>query len=267
MYVEDHREETVEDSYDAAEAPSDEPKTWASMAAAATLKPGVGAGKLAATSRGKGFSLPAAPKTGIPFVPGLPVLPPPDDRKVKALAAPVAKGITGLPPPRPTQVNGAAASASTPDASVRMWMSRIPLEPAVATEELVNWINEALSQDGSSGRAVTVDRSDGKETAYLTVSSADAAADVVRLSKGRKLQGLKVEYDRKSPDRWSGTGAGAPGAEVSEEPRGWGGGGKGGGKASKEKSGGEPSDQSGGAKGWRRSGGKGWNKGSAHPPQ
>jgi len=147
----------------------EQPKTWAAMAG----KLRQGSGTLASAKPRAGFSLPA-PK------PTMPVLPPPTAAvKAEAAKAVAAAGgkIASLPPP--------SSAAAKPGNSVRIWLSKLPVE--VAAKELLESINSLL--DASAGRAIELDRKDSsKDWAYLVMSTQEAADAVVKLSKQRKLQ-------------------------------------------------------------------------------
>lgn len=252
-----------------------EPRSWASMAG--KLKEGggqLGPSKvLGFGARPQGAVPPAAASGKAAASSTTPVLPPPST---------VTKAITPvLPPPTSAAKAKAKAAAAGEDVGdVRLWISRIPTEPVVENQELLECLNKLIDGAGMLGNC-DIDRKDlAKEWGYVSISSQIVADLLIQHSKdqkvvvrGKRLK-LAVEEKQKSTSnnnrrREGNSGGGKGGDEGGESKaadagrgprRGKGAKGDGdrGGKGSKGGAdAGSPSDRSAGRGGARRGGDKG----------
>lgn len=243
---------------EAEEKPS--PPSWASMAS--KLKEGGGG---LANSKVQGFALPAPAKakasTSLPSVPKASTMPvlPPASAAMKAKAA--------------AKSQEAAAPKAEEAGEVRLWVSRLPMDPAVENQELLDAFNKLIADAGSEG-SITIDlrRDMSKDWVYVTVSKQDVADTLVQHSKDRKISVkgriLKAELERKvtSTRREKGSGkGGGQAAEDSGEAKAADGGGRGsrrgkGGKGGSEAGGkgGKGGADAGGRRGGEKGGGGNW---------
>jgi len=201
----------------------------------------------------------------------------------------------GSAPPVASLASGAAPAGSVAPGCMRLWLSRLPTDRNSNNQnaDVLECINGLLSEAGSAGHALEVDRRDlGKDCGYLIVSSSDVADAVVQLSKDRKLlfQGklLRAEHRRQPQSGGSGGGTAAGSSSGGRRARGKGyhrgdeeraetkavdaegsarftpkrgakGGGKKGGQAADQEPGSKPEERTtdGSAGGWSRGGGGG----------
>lgn len=183
-----------------------QPKSWSSMAS--KLKQGPG--QLAA-SKAQGYAAPGG--SAVPAASEV--------RNPRAEALRSALGSTG----------------SAAGGNVWLWVSRLPSEPAVESQEMLDCINGYLSDSPSGGRAVEVDRKDAasQDRASVAVTTQEAADAVVQLSKEWRLllRGKSLKADLHKHLNFSGGwGSG------SSSRRGRGGGGRGGGVSGRGRGGG-----------------------------
>merc|ERR1719161_1626407 len=167
----------------------------------------------------------------------------------------------------------AAAPKAEEAGEVRLWVSRLPLDPAVENQELLDAFNKLIADAGSEG-SITIDlrRDMSKDWVYVTVSKQDVADTLVQHSKDRKISVkgriLKAELERKvtSTRREKGSGkGGGQAAEDSGEAKAADGGGRGsrrgkGGKGGSEAGGkgGKGGADAGGRRGGEKGGGGNW---------
>jgi len=257
-----------------------EPRSWASMAG--KLKDGGGQlgnsklqgfGAQAGRPQAKGAATPAAASGKAAASSTTPVLPPPST---------VTKAMTPvLPPPTSAAKAKAKAAAAGEDVGdVRLWISRIPTEPVVENQELLECLNKLIDSAGMLGNC-DIDRKDlTKEWGYVSISSQNVADLLLQQSKdlkvivrGKKLKLVAEEKQKASSNnnrrREGNSGGGKGGDEGGESKAADAGRGARRGKGAKGDSdrvgkgskggadAGSPSDRSAGRGGARRGGDKG----------
>lgn len=214
----------------------EQPRSWASMARGLSQ----GGGQLG-PSKVQGYAYPAAyeaPGGSYPPLGGSSQ----QQSSAQASTQPQqpargGRGGAGRPP--------ASTTATPAYSSVWLWVSRIPTDPLVETQELLDCINGYTE---GLGRAVEVDRQDsGQPWLGLSVSTQEAADAIVLLSKERKLL-LRGRLLRAEPHRTN-----SNYSSSGRRTRGAGGGGGGGkGRDAEQRPDGAEGRGSGGAKAWRR---------------
>merc|ERR1719359_194231 len=82
-----------------------------------------------------------------------------------------------LPPPSSVAAKAKAKAATTEDVGeVRLWLSRLPMEPTVENQELLDCLNKLISDAGIEGHAEIDPRRDSaKDWVYINVASQDVA--------------------------------------------------------------------------------------------